>query len=344
MALATACQGRRPRRFRVPCNNYHGGSPVITRRLTLCSLIALGCMMAGASVAQAQATRTWVSGVGDDVNPCSRTAPCKTWAGAISKTAEGGEINALDPGGYGTLTITKSITINGRGTNASTLASGTSGFIVNADPTDVVIIRDVDIQGTRRGASPGTDGIRYLKARALHVYNVAIRGFNDSCIDVRGSATDTTPLTKPLRLFLGRSELADCNRGLTLAPVTARDVRASVTRSTIEHFDSTGVYADRAGTRATFRDVTITGGNFDTTGTAVFTEDSSRVNLESSLVEGSLFGLRAFSSSIIRASNTTITDNGTGLSPSGGQLLSRGNNTVQDNGVDGAFTGTFAPS
>ena len=53
------------------------------------------------SVARAQATRTWVSGVGDDANPCSRTAPCKTWAGAISKTAAGGEINAIDPGGFG---------------------------------------------------------------------------------------------------------------------------------------------------------------------------------------------------------------------------------------------------
>src|SRR5882672_8393711 len=66
-----------------------------------------------ASLAQGQATRTWVSGVGDDVNPCSRTAPCKTFAGAISKTAEGGEIDVLDPGGYGAVTITKAMTIDG---------------------------------------------------------------------------------------------------------------------------------------------------------------------------------------------------------------------------------------
>jgi hypothetical protein len=66
-------------------------------------------------MAQAQATRTWVSGVGDDANPCSRTAPCKTFAGAISKTAPCGEISVLDPGGFGAVTITKSITINGTG-------------------------------------------------------------------------------------------------------------------------------------------------------------------------------------------------------------------------------------
>src|SRR6478736_3802896 len=84
-----------------------------------------------ANPAQAQATRTWVSGVGDDANPCSRTAPCKTFAGAISKTAAGGEIDALDPGGFGAVTITKSITLDGQGTLASILASGTNGIIIN---------------------------------------------------------------------------------------------------------------------------------------------------------------------------------------------------------------------
>jgi hypothetical protein len=86
--------------------------------------------------AHAQATRTWVSGVGDDANPCSRTAPCKTFAGAIAKTAPGGEIDALDPGGFGALTITKSITIDGGGGQvASALVAGTNGFVVAAGST-----------------------------------------------------------------------------------------------------------------------------------------------------------------------------------------------------------------
>src|SRR5436309_5110424 len=85
---------------------------------------------------QAQATRTWVSGVGDDANPCSRTAPCKTFAGAISKTAAGGEIDALDPGGYGTVTITKAITIDGGGGQvAGILAAATNGIHVAAGAT-----------------------------------------------------------------------------------------------------------------------------------------------------------------------------------------------------------------
>ncbi|MEY2499360.1 MAG: hypothetical protein QOD12_2916, partial [Verrucomicrobiota bacterium] len=99
-----------------------------------------------ATAAQAQATRTWVSGVGDDANPCSRTAPCKTFAGAISKTASGGEINVLDPGGFGGVTITKPITISAEGVEAGVLVSGTNAIIVNVpNATDFVVLRGLDI-------------------------------------------------------------------------------------------------------------------------------------------------------------------------------------------------------
>src|SRR2546428_3433946 len=103
--------------------------------------------LAAVSTVQAQATRTWVSGVGDDANPCSRTAPCKTFAGAISKTAASGEISVLDPGGFGAVTITKAITIDGDGTLAGILSSLTNGIIVSAGANDVVIIRSVSING-----------------------------------------------------------------------------------------------------------------------------------------------------------------------------------------------------
>src|SRR3954468_20292992 len=107
------------------------------RALLACTLLALAIP----STAHAQATRTWVSGVGDDANPCSRTAPCKTFAGAISKTAAKGEINVLDPGGFGGVTITKSITISSEGFEAGVLVSGTNAIIVNAAATDVVVLR-----------------------------------------------------------------------------------------------------------------------------------------------------------------------------------------------------------
>src|SRR5688572_8361721 len=111
-------------------------------RLTINALAVVVFTLAFASLTQAQATRTWVSGVGDDVNPCSRTAPCKTFAGAISKTAKDGEISVLDPGGFGTVTITKSITLNGthgQGYGSILSALAPNGVLINI--TDVNDIR-----------------------------------------------------------------------------------------------------------------------------------------------------------------------------------------------------------
>src|SRR5437588_1899237 len=118
-----------------------------SRRLTKIVPALVLVALAVPASASAQATRTWVSGVGDDANPCSRTAPCKTFAGAISKTAAKGEINCLDPGGFGAVTITKAITIKCQYTEGGVLVSGTDGIIVNAGATDSVVLRGLDING-----------------------------------------------------------------------------------------------------------------------------------------------------------------------------------------------------
>jgi hypothetical protein len=137
-----------------------------------------------AGLAGAQASRTWVSGVGDDANPCSRTAPCKTFAGAISKTAAGGEIDALDPAGYGAVTITKAITIDGGGGQvASVLVSGTNGIVVSAGPSDNVILRNLRINGI----GTGINGIRWLAGKSLAVENCDIFGFTNNGIDIAKS-------------------------------------------------------------------------------------------------------------------------------------------------------------
>src|SRR5215472_8856395 len=149
-----------------------------------------------AEPAQAQATRTWVSGVGDDANPCSRTAPCKTFAGAISKTAAGGEIDALDPAGYGAVTITKSITIDGGGGQvASVLVSGTNGIVVQAGPTSVVTLRNLRINGIEGTGAGGLNGIRYISGAALHVENCHIFGFTQDGINVATGATSALFVT-----------------------------------------------------------------------------------------------------------------------------------------------------
>ena len=158
-------------------------------RLSVHVLFCLLILLTVSAAAHAQATRTWVSGVGDDANPCSRTAPCKTFAGAISKTAAGGEINVLDPGGFGAVTITKSITISSEGFEAGVLVSGTNGIIVNAANTDVVVLRGLDIEGLGTGLS----GIKVLAVGALYVEKCTINHFTQNGINfVPTSATAST--------------------------------------------------------------------------------------------------------------------------------------------------------
>src|SRR5579862_322247 len=125
--------------------------------------VGLMAMFLAAAQLSAQATRTFVSGVGDDANPCSRTAPCKTFAGAISKTAPGGEINVLDPGGFGAVTITKSITISSENFEGGVLVSGTNGIVISAANTDFVVLRGLDIEGLGTGLS----GIKVLSAGSV---------------------------------------------------------------------------------------------------------------------------------------------------------------------------------
>jgi hypothetical protein len=137
--------------------------------------------------AYAQASRTWVSGVGDDANPCSRTAPCKTFAGAISKTAAAGEINCLDPGGFGALTITKSITISCETGTAGVLVSGTNGISVQIAATDSVTLRGLDFEGLNTGLR----GISFSTGGTLHVEKCLIRGFTTGAIFFDPNASGT---------------------------------------------------------------------------------------------------------------------------------------------------------
>src|ERR1700682_2198828 len=119
--------------------------PQFNALLSLPTTLLAICVWSGAAQAQ---SRTWISGVGNDANPCSRTAPCLTFAGAIAKTVAGGQIDALDPGGFGAVTITKGITIDGGGGQVgSIVASGTNAIDVTAGATDVVILRNLRLDG-----------------------------------------------------------------------------------------------------------------------------------------------------------------------------------------------------
>jgi hypothetical protein len=198
---------------------------VTSNRIVRRMMLGLGILLL-AGTAQAQATRTWVSGVGDDVNPCSRTAPCKTFAGAISKTAAGGIISVLDPGGFGAVTITKSITIDGGGIEGSILNTGTTGVIVNATATDIVTLRNITISGNSAitsgvPTSPGVNGIRFLAGGELHVENVNIQS-NRSTSAGNGWGILVNPSgSGTLRLFVENCTIQDNGSATTGGGISA---------------------------------------------------------------------------------------------------------------------------
>jgi len=161
------------------------------------ALIVCASATLASSGAWAQATRTWVSGVGDDANPCSRTAPCKTFAGAIAKTAANGEINVLDPAGVGGVTITKSMQVDGTGVLAGVLVSGTAGITINAGVSDTVVLRDLDIVGN----GTGTFGVRIFQAGKVVLDNVRIQGFTQAAVKVETSATSVSVLVQRSQLL-----------------------------------------------------------------------------------------------------------------------------------------------
>ena len=185
-------------------------------------LQAFVLVVAATTMLSAQASRTWVSGVGDDVNPCSRTAPCKTFAGAISKTAAGGEIDALDPAGYGAVTITKAITIDGGGGQvASVLVSGTNGIVVSANAsTDVVILRNLRINGI----GTGLNGVQFLSGKALGIENCAIFGFTQNGINIASSGG---------RVWVTNSDVTN-NTGHGVSVVSTAATSVSIDHSRLE--------------------------------------------------------------------------------------------------------------
>jgi hypothetical protein len=289
------------------------------------ALIALA-MMTVASVANAQATRTWVSGVGDDVNPCSRTAPCKTFAGAISKTATGGEIDVLDPGGFGTINITKSITIDGTtGAFGSILNSGTSGVLVNATSTGVVTLRNLSING----AGTGTVGVRINTAKSVVLDNVTIFG---NANNARG--VDVIP-TVACNVTIRNSNIHN-NGGIGIAFIgLANTTTGDITNTTITNNASHGVFvtngAKVAITNSTLARNGITGLITDAANTAV----TLRGSLIANNVNAGIQAGNGVAGSIVNISQCMISGNAPGVNVTAtGAVNSHQDNAIARNNVD----------
>ena len=275
------------------------------------ALLVVTFLLAVTSAAQAQ-TRTWVSGVGDDLNPCSRTAPCKTFAGAISKTAKDGEISVLDPGGYGAVTITKSIYINGtHGAGyGSILNTLVNGVIINiTDVNDVrkaVRLRALDING----ASTGINGVSIVAANNVWV--------EDSVID--GNTGNGTTSGIGIRV----ATAASCN--LFVA-------------DTMIHKNITGI---RVNTTAGFAVANIRNSNIEGNGTGVDASTNSFVTVADSRISNNTTNglIASVSGANLTAEGNTISNNATGINAAAGSAVKALSNVVVYNTT--GFAGTTA--
>jgi len=297
-------------------------------------LAAVAFTFAVASMAQAQATRTWVSGVGDDVNPCSRTAPCKTFAGAISKTATGGEIDCIDPGGFGAVTITKSITIDGGGTFASILSAGTNGIIVNAPVGSVVVIRNLSING----AGTGLNGIRFIAGGTLSVENVVISNVTTHGIHVNlANAAVGNLFVKDTIIRTGAT--AASSSGIRIEPVSGlAGVIAVIDNTRLEKMPI-GLFAGN-GAIVSIRNSEVYG---NTSGIVTQATGNAQTNIEHCLINHNGTGVQAGTGAptITRISNSMVINNTLkGLAVAGGALISFGNNSVFGNAADDTPTTT----
>jgi len=294
------------------------------RSIGFAFVATLSLLMSGHALAQA--SRTWVSGVGDDANPCSRTAPCKTFAGAISKTAAGGEINALDPGGFGAVTITKAITIDGGPGIAGVLAAGTNGIVIQAGANDVVRLRNLKLDGF----GSGINGIRFLAGNMLEVRNVEIHQFTAQGISFEVPAGATSFLS-----------VVDSR----LENNTAGAIWVTGAGTPIASLDNVVMVGGQRGLRAedgsTVNAKNSTAAHHSANGfVATATSRAVNLTLDHCVSFNTAGGVYSGPLATVYLSDNTITANGTGLIIAGGAIVSSGNNTVQGNGTNGAPTST----
>jgi hypothetical protein len=303
------------------------------RRLAFFAIIAaFGLPLMVSAPAHAQANRTWVSGVGDDLNPCSRTAPCKTFAGAITKTAPGGEINCLDPGGFGGVTITKSITIACEGTIGSILAANTTGIIINAAVSDTINLKNLTINGGPPNQT-GFNGIRVIHAGALHIEDCNIFNFRAASPNGFGIKIESA---ENFHLLITRTSIfsngaaGSTGGGISIRPtggVTTGTLSNAVIDRNVAGLSLDG-FGGTTGINMTIRDSSIAG-NFGTGATVTSTVGSNLLIMGSNISNNATGLLAANAGATIRVGYSALTGNATAVN--GANVLSYGNNMINGN-------------
>jgi hypothetical protein len=271
----------------------------------------------GTTPVHAQATRTWVSGVGDDANPCSRTAPCKTFAGAFSRTAVAGEINCIDSGGFGAVTITRALTISCEGVIAGVLVSGTNGVIVNASGS-VVVLKGLDIQGVGTGLA----GINIVAAAAVQVHNCIVHAFNAGAGNGVGIRVAPTAATKVdvTNTIISNNGSASTGGGILIRPTGAGTVIGVLSQVKILDNNGSGLVVDGSASTGTLTEVvlrdSIVAGN-TVTGVSVTSAAgrTTRIAIDRTTVVGSSTGISSSGSGAdITIGLSMVSANTTGLS------------------------------
>jgi hypothetical protein len=287
-----------------------------------------------AAPAHAQATRTWVSGVGDDANPCTRTAPCKTFAGAISKTAPSGEIDCLDPGGFGAVTITKSITIDCGATLGSVLASLTNGININGAGI-TVNLRGLSVNGVGNGLI----GINFISGNSLTLTNVNIMNFNaGSAIGLLFAPNTANTILEVNNSVITSNGIAPATGGgIVVQPAVGGSAVVVISDSRLEN-NSDAVRANSAsgGITMTVRESTLannrgSGINSIAGNAIVLMVDRATIsnNFQNGIVSSG-------GNSVVRINASAMSGNATGVtSVAGGVLRSYKNNAINGNGADG---------
>jgi Right handed beta helix region len=294
------------------------------------ALLVVTFILVVASATQAQ-SRTWVSGVGDDLNPCSRTAPCRTFAGAINKTAKDGEISVLDPGAYGAVTITKSIYING--THGAGYGSITNplvnGIIINiTDVNDVrkaVRLRSLDINGV----STGINGVSILAANNVWVEDCVIDGNTGngttSGIGIRVATTAATTCN----LYVSDTKIHKNVTGIRVTS-TAGFAVANIRDSNIEG-NTTGVDVAANG----FATIEKTRFAANTTNGVATTAASATITIRDSLLSNNGTAINAAAGSTVRALSNLLNNNTTGFGGTTAVIQTDGQNRSIANGGGG---------
>jgi hypothetical protein len=282
-----------------------------------------------------QLARTWVSVNGNDGNNCSRATPCRTLATALVKSSAGGEIDVLDSGDFGTVTLNKAITVLAPGVLGGIQTSSGTAITVNAGTNDKIVLRGLTIDGL----GTGLDGVSFVAGGALYVENCTVNNFGRYGIDF-------APTSGGSKLFvtdvvLRNNGVGTTGLGLHLVATAAPGFIASVDGLRSEN-NVAGLKAETLGVVTVRNSLSANNGYSGYTAVAPVGSGDVRLFIENSVsTHNGTSGVASVGQATVMLSNMVITDNQTGMAiGSGGAILSFGNNKVQGNATDGAPTQT----